>query len=124
MLRWLSPVHYFRRTALADTELRGQKIRAGDRVVMLYASANRDEEVFADPERFDVTRDPNPHVAFGFGEHFCLGAALGRLEARVFLEEFFRRFASLELAGEPVRLRSGELHAWKRMPVRLVERRA
>jgi cytochrome P450 len=124
MLRWLSPVHYFRRTALADTEIRGRKIRAGDRVVMMYASANRDEEVFAEPERFDVRRDPNPHVAFGFGEHFCLGAALGRLEARVFLEEFFRRYASIELAGEPVRLRSGELHAWKRMPVRLRERRA
>ena len=124
MLRWLSPVHYFRRTALADTEIRGRKIRAGDRVVMMYASANRDEEVFAEPERFDVRRDPNPHVAFGFGEHFCLGAALGRLEARVFLEEFFRRYASIELAGEPARLRSGELHAWKRMPVRLRERRA
>jgi cytochrome P450 len=122
MLRWLSPVHYFRRTALADTEIRGKRIRAGDRVVMMYASANRDEEVFTEPERFDVRRDPNPHLAFGFGEHFCLGAALGRLEARVFLEELFARYARVELAGEPVRLRSGELHAWKRMPVRLVER--
>jgi len=119
MLRWLSPVHYFRRTALADTEIRGQKIRAGDRVVMMYASANRDEEVFAEPERFDLRRDPNPHVAFGFGEHFCLGAALGRLEARVFLEEFFQHFEGIELAGEPVRLRSMDLHTWKRMPVRL-----
>jgi cytochrome P450 len=122
MLRWLSPVHYFRRTALADTEIRGQKIRAGDRVVMMYASANRDEEVFTEPERFDIRRDPNPHLAFGFGEHFCLGAALGRLEARVFLEEFFLRFDAIELAGEPVRLRSAELNAWKRMPVRLRER--
>ena len=86
-----------------------------------YASADRDEEVFAEPERFGVRRDPNPH--FGFGEHFCLGAALGRLEGRVFLEKFFRRFAGVELAGEPVRLRSGELDAWKRMPVRLRERR-
>lgn len=122
MLRWLSPVHYFRRTATRDTSIRGQRIAAGDRVVMMYASANRDEEVFAEPESFDVARTPNPHVAFGFGEHFCLGAALGRLEARVFLEEFFARFEVIELAGEPVRLRSNELNAWKRMPVRLLER--
>jgi cytochrome P450 len=122
MLRWLSPVHYFRRTATRDTMLRGQKIAAGDRVVMMYASANRDEDVYRSPDRFDISRSPNPHVAFGFGEHFCLGAALGRLEARVFLEEFCARFASIELAGEPVRLRSNELNAWKRMPVRLVAR--
>ena len=122
MLRWLSPVHYFRRTATRDTVLRGQKIAAGDRVVMMYASANRDEDVFRNPDRFEIARSPNPHVALGFGEHFCLGAALGRLEARVFLEEFFARFASIELAGEPVRLRSNELNAWKRMPVRLVPR--
>ena len=122
MLRWLSPVHYFRRTATRDTELRGRKIAAGDRVVMMYASANRDEDVFRNPDRFDIARSPNPHVAFGFGEHFCLGAALGRLEARVFLEELFARFASIELAGDPVRLRSNELNAWKRMPVRLIAR--
>jgi cytochrome P450 len=122
MLRFLSPVHYFRRTATRDTVLRGQKIAAGDRVVMMYASANRDEDVFRDPDRFDVERSPNPHVAFGNGPHFCLGAALGRLEARVFLEELFARFATIELAGEPVRLRSNELNAWKRMPVRLIRR--
>jgi cytochrome P450 len=121
-LRWLTPVHYFRRTATRDTELRGVRIRAGDRVVMMYASANRDAEVFRDAQRFDVARTPNPHVAFGFGEHFCLGAALGRLEARVFLEEFFARFASVELAGEPARMRSNELNAWKRIPVRLTPR--
>jgi cytochrome P450 len=122
MLRFLSPVHYFRRTATRDTELSGQKIRAGERVVMMYASANRDEDVFRDPDRFDIGRDPNPHVAFGFGEHFCLGAALGRLEARVFLEELVARFSAVELAGEPARLRSNELNAWKRMPVRLRSR--
>jgi cytochrome P450 len=121
-LRWLTPVHYFRRTATRDTELRGVRIRAGDRVVMMYASANRDAEVFRDPQRFDVARDPNPHVAFGFGEHFCLGAALGRLEARVFLEEFFARFAKIELTGAPARMRSNELNAWKRIPVRLTPR--
>jgi cytochrome P450 len=121
-LRWLTPVHYFRRTATRDTTLRGVRIRAGDRVVMMYASANRDEDVFRGPQRFDVARDPNPHVSFGFGEHFCLGAALGRLEARVFLEEFFARFAKCELAGEPARMRSNELAAWKRIPVRLTPR--
>jgi cytochrome P450 len=121
-LRWLAPVHYFRRTATRDAELRGVRIRAGDRVVMMYASANRDEEVFDAPERFDIARDPNPHVSFGFGEHFCLGASLGRLEARVFLEEFFARFAKCELTGEPVRMRSNELNAWKRIPVRVTPR--
>ncbi len=121
-LRWLTPVHYFRRTATRDTTLGGVKIRAGDRVVMMYASANRDEEVFDEPERFDVGRSPNPHLAFGFGEHYCLGAALGRLETRIFLEAFFERFAKIELAGEPARLRSSELNAWKRIPVRLTPR--
>lgn len=122
MLRFLAPVHYFRRTATADTEIRGQRIAEGDRVVMLYASANRDEDVFDDPQAFRVDRDPNPHVAFGFGEHFCLGAALARLEARVFLEEFFDHFAGIELVGPPARLRSNELNAVKRMPVRLIRR--
>jgi cytochrome P450 len=122
LLRWLTPVHYFRRTATRDTALGGARIRAGDRVVMMYASANRDEAVFREPQRFDPARDPNPHVSFGFGEHFCLGAALGRLEARVFFEEFFARFARIELAGEPARMRSNELNAWKRIPVRLTPR--
>jgi cytochrome P450 len=122
LLRWLTPVHYFRRTATRDTELGGARIRAGDRVVMMYASANRDEAVFSEPQRFDIARDPNPHVSFGFGEHFCLGASLARLEARVFLEEFFARFAKAELMGEPARMRSNELNAWKRIPVRLTPR--
>jgi cytochrome P450 len=119
MLRFLSPVHYFRRTATADTEIRGRRIAEGDRVVMIYASANRDEDVFEAPQAFRIDRDPNPHVAFGFGEHFCLGAALARLEARVFLEEFFARFAGIECTEAPSRLRSNELNAVKRMPVRL-----
>ncbi len=117
MLRYLTPVHFFRRTATADTEIRGQSIAEGDRVVMMYASANRDEDVFDDPNAFRIDRDPNPHLAFGFGEHFCLGAALARLEARVFLEEFFDQFAGIEPAGEAERLRSNELNALKRMPV-------
>ncbi len=122
MLRWISAVIYFRRTATRDTRLAEAEIAEGDRVVMIYPSANRDEAVFPEPQRFDIRRRPNPHLAFGFGEHFCLGAALGRLEARVFLEELFARFAAVEPAGEPVRLRSGELNALKRMPVRLVPR--
>jgi cytochrome P450 len=121
-LRWLTPVHYFRRTATQDTELGGARIRAGDRVVMMYASANRDEEVFDRAQHFDIGRDPNPHLAFGFGEHYCLGAALGRLEARIFLEEFFSAFSGIELAGEPARMRSNELNAWKRIPVALEPR--
>jgi len=119
MLRYLAPVHYFRRTATADTEIRGQRIAEGDRVVMLYASANRDEDVFDAPQTFRIDRDPNPHLSFGFGEHFCLGAALARLEARVFLEEFFEHFRAVELTDTPTRLRSNELNAIKRMPVRL-----
>ena len=121
-LRWLTPVHYFRRTATRDTALGAARIRAGDRVVMMYASANRDEAVFREPQRFEIARDPNPHLAFGFGEHFCLGAALGRLEARVFFEEWFARVAKIELAGEPARMRSNELNAWKRIPVRITAR--
>ncbi len=122
MLRWTCPLHYFRRTATRDTTLRGQKIRAGDRVVMLYSSANFDEEVFADPMAFDIRRDPNPHLAFGHGIHLCLGANLARLEARVFFEEFFRHFRGIEPAGEPVFIRSNSIHGFKQMPVRLLPR--
>jgi len=121
-LRWLTPVHYFRRTATQDTKLAGARIQAGDRVVMMYASANRDEDVFDRAQHFDIGRNPNPHLAFGFGEHYCLGAALGRLEARIFLEEFFSAFSRIELVGEPARMRSNELNAWKRIPVSLERR--
>lgn len=118
MLRWVSPVISFRRTATADTELRGQKIREGDKVVMFYISANRDEEVFPNADRFDVTRSPNEHIAFGIGEHYCLGANLARLEIRVMFEELLRRMPDLELAGPPRRLRSNFLSGIKSMPVR------
>ncbi|MEQ9395572.1 cytochrome P450 [Haliea sp.] len=121
MLRWTCPLHYFRRTATCDTEIRGQKIAAGERVVMLYSSGNFDEEVFADPMRFDISRDPNPHLAFGHGIHLCLGANLARLEARIFFEEFFRRFAGIERTGQPVYIRSNNIHGFKQMPVRLRE---
>ena len=119
MLRWTCPLHYFRRTATCDAEIRGQKIRAGDRVVMLYSSANFDEEVFSEPMTFDIARDPNPHMAFGHGIHLCLGANLARMEARVFFEEFFRHFSKIESLGEPVFIRSNSIHGYKEMPVML-----
>ncbi|MHB8684946.1 MAG: cytochrome P450 [Dehalococcoidia bacterium] len=119
MLRWVSPLIYFRRTATRDTEIRGQRIREGDRVVMYYPSANRDEDVFEDAGRFDVARTPNPHLAFGGGgHHFCLGASLARLEIRVMFEELFRRLPDIELAGTPRRLRSNFVNGIKHLPVR------
>jgi cytochrome P450 len=123
MLRWTCPLHYFRRTATCDTSIRGQAIKAGDRVVMLYSSANFDEDVFVDPMRFDITRDPNPHMAFGHGIHLCLGANLARMEARVFFEEFFRHFARIESRAEPVFIRSNLIHGFKEMPVLLTPAR-
>jgi cytochrome P450 len=118
MLRWVSPVIHFRRTATADTEIRGQRIRQGDKVVMWYPSANRDEEVFARPDVFDVRRRPNEHLAFGEGQHFCLGAWLARLELRVFFEEFLRRLPDVELDGPVRRVRSYFLAGLREMPVR------
>ena len=119
ILRWANPLHYFRRTAVVDTELNGTRIEAGQKVAMFYTSANRDEAVFDDPDRFDIRRAPNPHLSFGGGEHFCLGAQLARLEGRVFFEELLGAFPTIELAGEPVRLRSNLNNALKRLPVRL-----
>ena len=119
MLRYENPLHYFRRTATADTVLGGVEIRAGDKVAMYYTSANRDEDVFADPQRFDITRHPNPHLSFGIAEHFCLGVHLARLEARVFFEELLDAFAHIELTAEPRRTRSNLNNALKSMPVRL-----
>lgn len=119
MLRFEGPLHYFRRTATRDAELGGARIREGQRVALVYTSANRDEAVFTEPDRFDVARDPNPHLSFGIGEHFCLGAALARLEGRVFFEELLAAFARIEPAGEPRRLRSNLNNALKSLPVRL-----
>jgi cytochrome P450 len=119
MLRWTSPVTHMARTATVDIEIRGQTIRKGETVVMLYGSANRDEDVFgADAEQFRVTRSPNPHVAFGFGEHFCLGAPLARLEARVLFEELLQRHPKLELVGKVSRMRATMVPGVKQMPVR------
>ena len=119
ILRWASPILYFRRTATRDVDLRGKTIRAGDRVVLWYASANRDEEAFADPFRFDVDRSPNDHVTFGGGgPHFCLGAGLARMELRLIFTELITRLARIELDGPVEMLRSNFVGGIKRMPVR------
>jgi len=118
IVRWTTPVIQFCRTATEDVEIRGVKIEAGQILVMLYGSANRDEDVFGDDsEEFRVDRQPNPHLAFGFGEHLCLGAALARLEARVMFEELLRRYPSIELVGEVARMRATMVPGVKRMSV-------
>jgi cytochrome P450 len=119
ILRWTSPVTHMARVAVRDVTLRGRAIRAGEKLVLWYPSANRDEEVFPDPYTFDVGRTPNDHLAFGFGEHFCLGAGLARLEMRVMFEELLRRFPRMALAGPVERLRSNFIGGIKHMPVRL-----
>jgi cytochrome P450 len=122
MLRYANPLHYFRRTATEDVTLRGVDIKAGDKVAMYYSSANRDEDVFADPHRFDVRRQPNPHLSFGIATHFCLGVHLARLEGRVFFEELLARFSTIEMTAPPVRTSSNLNNALKSMPVRLTAR--
>jgi cholest-4-en-3-one 26-monooxygenase len=123
MLRWVTPVNQFRRTATRDTEIAGVSVREGDEVVVFYASANRDAGIFRDPDRFDVGRTPNDHLAFGIGPHFCLGANLARLEIRVMFEELLRRLPDMELAGPVERLRSNFINGIKRMPVRFTPER-
>jgi cytochrome P450 len=116
IVRWATPVIHFRRTATQDTELRGQKIRAGEKVVMWYCSGNRDEEVFPEPFRFDVLRRPNEHVGFGGpGPHHCLGAHLARREMTVMFREIFQRMPDLRVTGEPEKLLSFFIHGIKHM---------
>jgi len=118
VLRWITPVPGFMRNATQDIELRGQTIERGQHVYLLYFAANRDEECWTDPDTFDVTRSPEPAVlSFGFGQHACIGSALARLEARVFLEEMLTRFSSVSLAGEPKRVDSPLQHGWHLLPV-------
>ncbi len=117
ILRWTSPTLYNRRTATADVELGGQTMAAGEKVTLWWASANRDEEVFDDPFRFDVARSPNAHVAFGYRSHFCLGASLARLEIRIVLEEMLQRFDTLQLDGPIERFRTNKHAGVKHMPV-------
>jgi cholest-4-en-3-one 26-monooxygenase len=124
MLRYVSPVQYFRRTATVDTELRGVPIRAGQKVTIWYGAANRDEDAFPDPQRFDVGRTPNEHVAFGGrGPHYCLGASLAKLEIRVMFEEILGRLPDMRLAGEPERLRSTLISGIKHLPVQFTPER-
>jgi cholest-4-en-3-one 26-monooxygenase len=119
MLRWVTPVMQFRRTATCDAKVGDQVIRKGEKVVMYYGAANRDPRVFENPEVFDITRKPNPHIAFGTGTHFCMGSHIARLEMRVTLEEFLRRFPNVDLAGPPERLESNFIGGITRMPVTL-----
>ena len=117
IVRWATPVINFRRTATRDVVVGGQEVKAGQKVVMFYNSANRDERAFPDPYRFDVTRTPNEHVGFGAGgPHFCLGANLARREIKVVFEELFRRLPDIEISGEPDMLQSSFIHGIKRMP--------
>ncbi|HUB38292.1 MAG TPA: cytochrome P450 [Streptosporangiaceae bacterium] len=119
VIRWVSPAVQVRRTALADTELAGQPIAAGDKVVAFLASANRDADVFTSPQEFDIGRDPNPHVGFGGGPHFCLGRHLAALELRVLLAALAQKTPGIRPSGEVSRLRSNFLNGIKRMPVLL-----
>jgi cytochrome P450 len=119
ILRYANPLHYFRRTATEDTEIAGQPIASGEKIAMIYTSANRDEAVFADPDRFDITRSPNPHLSFGIADHFCLGVHLARLEGRIFFDELLDRFPVIEQTGTPARFRSNLNNALKALPVHL-----
>ncbi len=118
IVRWTAPVIQFCRTPVEDVELRGKQIRAGESLCLFYPSANRDEDVFEDPDVFRVDRRPNPHLGFGIGEHFCLGANLARLELQVIFRELATRLEEVELAGPFERMRSSFLGGVKRMPIR------
>jgi cholest-4-en-3-one 26-monooxygenase len=118
ILRWTSPVIQFGRVATRDTELHGRAIREGDIVAMFYPSANRDEEVFEHPNRFDIRREPNPHLAFGIGEHYCLGANLARLELQAMFWQLAERIDTVEMAGPIERMRSNFVGGIKHMAIR------
>lgn len=120
MLRWVSPIKNMNRVATRDVELRGRTIRAGENVLLLYPSANRDEDVFDDPFAFDVARSPNDHVAFGFGTHFCLGNSLARLELKIMFETLFERLPDIELVDshEPPLRAANFVSGYESMPVR------
>jgi cholest-4-en-3-one 26-monooxygenase len=118
MLRWVTPVIHFRRTATKDVELRGQKIKENDKVAIYYSSANRDEEIFQNAMTFDVGRNPNDHIAFGIGQHSCLGLNLARLEIKLMFEEILRRMPDIELDGPVRRLRSNFINGVKSIPVK------
>ena len=119
IIRWVVPVKEFMRTAQADTEVRGVPIAKGESVLLSYVSANRDEDVFADPMRFDVGRDPNRHLSFGHGVHFCLGAALARMEINSFFTELIPRIETIELAGKPETMATTFVGGLKHLPIRV-----
>ncbi|GAA2568245.1 cytochrome P450 [Mycolicibacterium diernhoferi] len=118
IIRWTAPVKEFMRTATRDTEVRGVPIKEGESVLLSYVSANRDEEIFADPDKFDVARDPNKHLSFGYGVHFCLGAALARMEINSFFTELIPRLESIELAGDPKFMATTFVGGLKHLPIR------
>lgn len=118
MIRWTTPVKEFMRTATADTEVRGVPIATGESVYLAYVSGNRDEDVFDEPFRFDIARDPNKHVAFGYGVHYCLGAALARMEMNSLFTELVGRLESIELAGKPELSATTFVGGLKHLPIR------
>jgi cytochrome P450 len=118
IVRWTSPVNYMKRVVAKDLEFRGQKLREGENLVLFYASANRDESIFEDPYTFRIDRDPNPHLGFGIGEHFCLGSHLARQSQRALLRELIGRIDVLELAGDPVQIASSFVVGLKHLPIR------
>ena len=118
IVRWTAPVNYMKRTAVCDTQVGDQRIRAGDELVLFYASANRDEAIFDDPFEFRVDRETNPHLGFGIGEHFCLGANLARKSQHALWREFIGRVDEVELAGDPVQIASSFVVGLKHLPIR------
>jgi len=119
MIRWVVPVKEFMRTAQEDTVVRGVPIKKGEAVLLSYVSANRDEDVFHEPNKFDVGRDPNKHLSLGYGVHFCLGASLARMEMNSFFSELIPRIKSIELAGEPELMATTFVGGLKHLPIRV-----
>lgn len=117
-IRWTSPVRHFFRTAATDYELRGRTIRAGDSIMLSYPSANRDEEIYETPFEFHVDRPTNPHLAFGYGPHLCLGQHLAKLEMRIFFGKLLPRLEAIELAGEPRWIETTFVGGLKSLPIR------
>jgi cytochrome P450 len=118
MIRWVTPVKNFFRTATEDVEFRGKKIRKGDNLLMCYWSANRDEDVFDDPFSFKIDRSPNKHIAFGYGAHVCLGQHLAKMEIRSLYKELLSRLDTVELAGDPAWVEANFVSGLKRLPIR------
>ena len=118
VVRWSTPVNHMKRKLTRDYELRGQKLRAGESLAMFYGSANRDEEIFEAPFEFRIDRDPNRHLGFGIGEHFCLGANLARRSQRALFDELVQRMEWAELAGEPEQIHSAFVVGLKKLPMR------